>query len=139
MYKHSPFIRFAKWTAQTAGHPAAFGAALGIILLWAISGPVFAFNNTWQLFINTCTTIVTVLMVFLIQNTQNRESMAVQIKLDEIIRALDGAHNALLDLEELDANELERLRDRYEELARKARERVRAGLTDTSVDILAPE
>lgn len=139
MYKHSPFVRFAKWTAQAAGHPLAFGVALGIILLWAISGPLFGFNNTWQLFINTCTTIVTVLMVFLIQNTQNRDSMAVQIKLDELIRAVDGAHNALLDLEELDAHELERLRDRYEELARKARERVRTGLTDTSVDILAPE
>lgn len=139
MYRRSWFDRFAKWTAHTAGHPAAFGLALTIILLWFASGPLFGFNNTWQLFINTCTTIVTVLMVFLIQNTQNRDSMAVQIKLDELLRATDGAHNALLDLEELDVRELERLRDRYEDLARSAREQVRAGKTDTSVDILASE
>lgn len=139
MYRRSWFDRFAKWTAHAAGHPAAFGVALTVILLWMVSGPLFGFNTTWQLFINTCTTIVTVLMVFLIQNTQNRDSMAVQIKLDELIRATEGAHNALLDLEELNVRELERLRDRYEDLARSAREQVRTGKTDTSVDILAPE
>ena len=139
MYTRSPFMRFSRWISHVTGHPSVFGLALTIILLWAMAGPVFGFSNTWQLFINSCTTIVTFLMVFLIQSTQNRDSVAVQIKLDELIRSIDGAHNALLDLEELSAEELERLRDRYEELARKAREDVRNGQTDTSVDILAGE
>lgn len=139
MYTQSPFVRFSKRTAHTVGHPAAFGLALTVIVLWVMAGPVFGFSNTWQLFINSCTTIVTFLMVFLIQSTQNRDSVAIQIKLDELIRSIDGAHNALLDLEELSAEELELLRDRYEDLARKARENVRAGLSDTTVDILAEE
>lgn len=113
--------------------------ALSVLLIWVLSGPFYGFSNTWQLVINSCTTIVTFLMVFLIQSTQNRDSVAIQIMLDELIRSIEGAHNALPDLEELSADGLERLRDRYEELARKARENVRAGLTDTSVDILAEE
>lgn len=138
MYARSPFSRFSKWIARATGHPLAFAIALTIILLWALTGPVFGFNNTWQLVINTSTTIVTFLMVFLIQNTQNRDSVAVQIKLDELIRAMDGAHDAVMDLEELEARELERLRDRYEELARRARERARTGATGPSEDILSP-
>jgi low affinity Fe/Cu permease len=92
-----------------------------IIVVWAVTGPFFGFSDTWQLVINTSTTIVTFLMVFLIQNTQNRDSTAVQLKLDELIRAIEGAHNSLLDLEELEEQDLERLRAVYEELARRAR------------------
>ena len=138
MYQQSPFSRFSKWVARTVGHPAAFGLALLVILLWATTGPIFGFTNTWQLFINSFTTIVTFLMVFLIQNTQNRDSVSVQIKLDELIRVIDGAHEALMDLEELEPHELERLRNRYEALARSARHDVRTGATDPSEDILAP-
>ena len=99
--------------------------------LWSITGPIFGFSDTWQLVINTGTTIVTFLMVFLIQNTQNRDSQAMQLKLDELIRAIDGAHNGLLDLEELTEDDLSRIKARYEALARKAREDLKQGLEDT--------
>ena len=98
-----------------------------------ILGPLFGFSDTWQLVINTGTTIVTFLMVFLIQNTQNRDTAAIQIKLDELIRAMEGAHNALLDLEELEDHELDRLRDDYEALAAKAREDLKQGKSDTEI------
>ena len=127
----SPFGRFAKLTARWTGHPAAFIVAVFVILVWLVTGPVFHFSDTWQLVINTGTTIVTFLMVFLIQNTQNRDSEAMQLKLDELIRAIDGAHNALMDLEELSEDELDRFRARYQELARQAREEHRLGLIDT--------
>jgi len=130
-YRASPFSHFAKWTAHASGHPLSFVLAVLIILGWVITGPLFGFSDTWQLVINTGTTIVTFLMVFLIQNTQNRDSAAVQLKLDELIRAASGAHNALLDLEELTERDLEQLRDHYEELARCAREDVQRGLADT--------
>ena len=123
------FTRFAKSTARKAGHPATFCVAVAIILSWAASGPLFGFSDTWQLVINTGTTIVTFLMVFLIQNTQNRDSEAIQVKLDELIRATKGAHNALLDLEELEDDALDRFRRKYEALAEAAR---RGGVdTDT--------
>jgi len=120
------FTRFSARIATSTGHPFTFMLALITIVVWAVLGPVFAFHNTWQLVINTATSLVTFLMVFLIQNTQNRDGVAIQIKLDELIRATERAHNALLDLEELDEAQLRRLRDRYEELARLAR----ADLTD---------
>ena len=109
-----------------------------IILVWGVTGPIFEFSDTWQLVINTGTTIVTFLMVFLIQNTQNRDSHAVQLKLDELIRAVSGAHNALLDLEGLEEADLERFRSRYEELARTAREALRRGELDTDTPELKP-
>jgi low affinity Fe/Cu permease len=119
------FNHFAKLTSRTAGHPSTFGLAVGVILIWAITGPVFGFSDSWQLVINTGTTIVTFLMVFLIQNTQNRDSAAMQIKLDELIRALKGAHNELADLEEMTEEELEQMRSHYVRLAEQARSRIR--------------
>jgi low affinity Fe/Cu permease len=115
------FTRAAKWASHTAGRPMTFMVAVGIIILWAMTGPIFEFSDTWQLVINTSTTIVTFLMVFLIQNTQNRDTEALQIKLDELIRALESAHNALLDLEELDDDELDLIRKDYLDLAKTAR------------------
>jgi len=130
-YPRSPFSLFARWIAHAAGHPLAFVFAAATIGVWLISGPLFGFSDTWQLVINTGTTIVTFLMVFLIQNTQNRDSAAVHLKLDELIRAVNGEHNALLDLEELTEADLERLRSRYESLGRSAREDLLRGLLDT--------
>jgi len=129
----SVFDRFAKGTARLAGRPRTFVVAVAAILAWAILGPVFQFSDTWQLVINTATTIVTFLMVFLIQNTQNRDSVAIQIKLDELIRAVQGAHNALLDLEELGEDDLGKIRESYERLAAEARDQLRDGADDTNV------
>lgn len=129
----SLFTHFAKWTARAAGRPTTFAIAVLIILVWGTSGPIFGFSDTWQLVINTGTTIVTFLMVFLIQNTQNRDTEALQVKLDELIRVTKGAHNALLDLEELDDAELERMRKNYEKLASKAREDMTSGKLDTDI------
>lgn len=125
------FSVFAKWAAHHSGHPGAFGLAVLLIVLWLVTGPLFGFNDTWQLVINTATTIVTFLMVFLIQNTQNRDTGAMQAKLDELIRAIDGAHNALLDLEELEEADIERIRKDYRQLAAKAREELAKGARDT--------
>ncbi len=123
-HKNSLFTRFARTTANAAGRPITFIAAVSIIFGWAFLGPLFGFSDTWQLVINTGTTIVTFLMVFLIQNTQNRDTEALQIKLDELIRSSRNARNAMLDLEELDEKELERIRSEYLELADKARKRL---------------
>lgn len=120
-HRRGAFTRFASWTARNAGKPTAFAAAFGVIIVWAASGPIFGYSDTWQLVINTGTTIITFLMVFVIQNSQNREGAALQIKLDELIRALEGAENALLDLEELSDAELEEIRLEYEALAETAR------------------
>jgi low affinity Fe/Cu permease len=127
----SPFDRFAKWIAQFAGHPVAFAAAVALIGLWLVSGPLFGFSDTWQLVINTATTIVTFLMVFVIQNTQNRDGAAIQIKLDELVRAVKGAHNGLLDLEELSEAEIEAFRRKYLQLAEDARQQIRRAQSDT--------
>jgi low affinity Fe/Cu permease len=129
----SRFTRLAKWTARVTGRPGAFMLAVGTILAWLATGPMFRFSDTWQLIINTGTTIVTFLMVFLIQATQNRDAEAIQVKLDELIRATQGAHSALLDLEELEEEELDRIRTRYERLAQRARADLRKGLADTGV------
>ena len=135
----SAFTAFAKATSRATGRPSAFIVAGAIILAWVVTGPLFHFSDTWQLVINTSTTIITFLMVFLIQNTQNRDSEALQIKLDELIRAIDGAHNALLDLEELEEHELDRIRGTYAKLAKKAREDLRHGIRDTGrPDLDAP-
>ena len=115
------YAKFAKVTARLSGRPATFAWAALLIVAWLISGPLFDFSDTWQLVSNTATTIVTFLMVFLIQNTQNRDTEAMQIKLDELIRATQGANNRLLDLEELEDRELEGFRDSYEKIAEQAR------------------
>jgi low affinity Fe/Cu permease len=127
----SGFTRFAKWTAKAAGRPLTFTIAVLVIAAWAITGPLFGFSDTWQLVINTGTTIVTFLMVFLIQNTQNRDAEAIQVKLDELIRLSEGGHNVLLDLEELEDEELDRIRESYCKIAEEARERLRRGQGDT--------
>ncbi|MEO8804300.1 MAG: low affinity iron permease family protein [Rudaea sp.] len=134
--KRSWFTRFANSSARFAGKPATFMLALTIIVVWGISGPIFHYSDTWQLVINTGTTIITFMMVFLIQNTQNRDGYALQVKLDELIRALAGAHNALLDLEELDDVTLEAIRKRYTKLADKARREIRDGKPDIGCDEL---
>ncbi len=121
MRKASGFMRLAKAAARFTGRPLCFGLATLVVVAWVVTGPLFGFSNTWQLVINTGTTIVTFLMVFLIQNTQNRDTEAMQIKLDELIRATQGANNRLLDLEELEDRELEDFRDSYEALAERAR------------------
>ena len=118
--KPSFFTRFAKHAATITGKPATFVCAVLIIITWAFLGPLFGFSDTWQLVINTGTTIITFLMVFLIQNTQNRDGEAVQIKLDELIRSIKGARNQLMNLEEMDEKELNRIREEYLDLAEAA-------------------
>jgi len=127
------FTRFAKGIARATGQPVTFTLAVLVVLAWAISGPLFHFSDTWQLVINTGTTIVTFLMVFLIQSTQNRDSEAVQVKLDELLRVSPGAHNVLMNLEELEEHELERIRTVYVKLAEKARRGVEGGRSDEGV------
>jgi len=121
------FHVFARQSSNVLGSPWAFILAILIIIVWAITGPMFNFSDTWQLIINTGTTIVTFLMVFLIQNTQNRDAKAVHLKLDELIRALKGARNQLVDLEKLSDEELEKLEKEFERIhqhARRAKEEV---------------
>ena len=119
------FAGLAKATARKSGHPVTFGLALLVIIAWAVTGPVFHYSDTWQLVINTGTTIVTFLMVFLIQNTQNRDSIAMQIKLDELLRAVKGAETAMADLEDLTQEELDAFREHYADIAATARARMR--------------
>lgn len=130
-HNNSWFGRFAKGTSRAAGKPATFMLAMGIVVLWAATGPLFGYSDTWQLVINTSTTVVTFLMVFLIQATQNRDAEALQVKLDELIRATEGAHNALLDLEDIDEDQMDRIRDRYAKLAEDARQGKKTGQPDT--------
>src|SRR6476661_6964517 len=125
MAHSSWFARFAKATARASGQAVTFGLAALVILVWAATGPLFRFSDTWQLVINTGTTIVTFLMVFLIQNTQNRDSVAMQIKLDELLRALKGAETAMADLEDLTEVELDAFKKHYAEVAAAARTSMR--------------
>ena len=131
MPKKSVYSRFAKSASHFCGRPRTFMLAVAVIVVWVATGPVFEFSDTWQLVINTGTTIITFLMVFLIQNTQNRDTEAIQIKLDELIRSTKGAHNALLDLEELEEETLDDFRNKYEALADAARTAVKSGAQDT--------
>src|SRR3954447_9386402 len=125
------FALFAKKVERFTGHPLTFISAVALIAVWGITGPIFGYSDTWQLVINTGTTIVTFLMVFLIQNSQNRDTGAIQTKLDELIRAIEGAHNALLDLEDLDETEIEHIRHDYRHLAEEARKAIKKGKSDT--------
>jgi low affinity Fe/Cu permease len=125
------FTLCSRATARATGQPGAFLTALAVVLTWAATGPIFHYSNTWQLVINTGTTIITFLMVFLIQATQNRDSEAVHLKLDELIRAMHGAHNALLDLEELEQKDLDKIRETYVALAKSARDEVKDGRVQT--------
>ncbi len=136
MKKNSWFNRFAKASARLTGRAVTFILALCTIIVWAVTGPMFGFSDTWQLVINTGTTIVTFLMVFLIQNTQNRDSEAVQIKLDELIRATKGAHTVLLDLEELDDKHLQTIKECYEEIAARSRQAMKNGHQDTGTPFI---
>ena len=127
------FTHIAKGTSRIAGRPMTFALVVVLVIAWAVSGPFFGYSDSWQLTINTLTTIVTFLMVFLIQATQNRDAEAIQIKLDELLRAQQGAHNALLDLEELEEADLIKVRESYLRLAEEARRKVKAGADDTGV------
>jgi low affinity Fe/Cu permease len=133
-YLSNGFSNLAGHIADLAGRPHTFLIAIAIVLCWALTGPIFNYSDTWQLIINTGTTIITFLMVFLIQNTQNRDSEALQIKLDELIRAHAGAHNALLDLEELSPDQLKKIKRKYESLAQRARVGLNNGKPDTDTD-----
>lgn len=131
MRNASWYTRFAKAAARFCGRPRVFTFAVALIAIWLITGPLFGFSDTWQLVINTSTTIITFLMVFLIQNTQNRDTEAIQVKLDELIRATQGAHNALLDLEDIEESSLDAFRARYRALAAAARADLIHGNQDT--------
>lgn len=121
MKLNDAFFHFSRHAAQQVGHPTAFVLAVMVIVVWAVTGPIFGWSDTWQLIINTGTTIVTFLMVFLIQNTQNRDNEAIQLKLDELIRATRRARNSLLDLEEATEDEIKALRDQFAKLAERKR------------------
>ena len=125
------YSRFAKAAAHFCGRPRVFTLAVAVIGVWLVTGPMFGFSDTWQLVINTGTTIITFLMVFLIQNTQSRDTEAIQVKLDEIIRATKGAHNALLDIEELEEENLDAFKTKYQALATAARAELDLGSQDT--------
>jgi len=124
------FRKFARWAARWTGRPIAFVFAAIFIIIWLVTGPIFHYSDTWQLVVNTATTIITFLMVFLIQNTQNRDSEAVQLKLDELLRSTEGAHNALLEIEELSEEELDEIKHCYAVIAKRALEDLRSGKTD---------
>ncbi len=131
------YSQFAKTSAHFCGRPRVFSLAVGLIAVWLTTGPLFGYSDTWQLVINTGTTIITFLMVFLIQNTQNRDTEAIQVKLDELIRVTQGAHNALLDLEELEEENLDAFKRKYQDLAALARKQLESGAADTDTPDLS--
>jgi len=133
------FQRFARQSSRLTGRPITFGLAIFAVIAWLITGPIFHYSNAWQLVINTATTIITFLMVFLIQNTQNRDSEAMHIKLDELIRATKTAHTVVLDIEELSEKELDELKRCYEKLAKEALAKMRAGKSDLGAPDIKPE
>ncbi|AIK96084.1 low affinity iron permease family protein [Candidatus Odyssella acanthamoebae] len=133
-YLSDGFSNFSGHIADLSGRPFTFLIAIAIVVTWAITGPFFNYSDTWQLIINTGTTIITFLMVFLIQNTHYRDSEALQIKIDELIRAHAGAHNVLLDLEELSPAQLKAIKKKYESLAQRARADLSNGKPDTDTD-----
>ncbi|WP_300621820.1 low affinity iron permease family protein [Dokdonella sp.] len=128
------FTRFASAASRATGRAGTFVMAALVVLAWAVTGPMFHYSDTWQLVINTGTTIVTFLMVFLIQNTQNRDSQAMHLKMDEIIRAMEGAHNRLIALEDADEDVLQKMVDRYRALAENAERRLKSGGSDIGCD-----
>ena len=133
------FSHFARWASKAMGQPAAFAIALAACVVWLIMGPVFGMDSSWQLVVlNHAATSVTVLMVFLVQHTQNHHNEAVQIKLDELIRAIDGAHNVMVDLEDLSPEKLEAIKARYRALAQEVRSPAGAGNQDTSTPAIEP-
>jgi low affinity Fe/Cu permease len=133
------FARFAIKATQASGSAWAFVAACLVIVLWVVTGPIFRFSDTWQLVINTGTTIVTFLMVFLIQHSQNRDTRALHLKLDELIAAVDGASNHLIDIEEMDEADLERMHERFRELAQRIQQRREHAHAATSVERVREE
>lgn len=128
--KRNFFSRFAKHVAEIAGHPIAFFVAVTCVIVWALSGPAFGYSDTWQLVINTSTTIITFLMVFVIQHTQNSDTIALHIKIDELLRTLEGPNAALMDLEELSPAELAKIRRAFEKVAEESRKSWRSGEYD---------
>lgn len=125
------FSKFSRYMVKVSGAPSTFIVACGFVIVWIISGPIFSFSDTWQFIINTVTNIIALLMVFIIQNTQNRDGEAMQIKLDELIRSHKDAHKVLLDLEELTQEQIDSIKKKYELLARKARKDLAHGKKDT--------
>lgn len=132
-FKRDVFSMMASKISQWSGRPGVFIMALSAVVVWGICGPVFDYSDTWQLIINTSTTIITFLMVFLIQNSQNRDTKALQLKLDELIRTTKGAHTILLDLEELSEEQLTHIQKKYEQIAQEGRKRLKAGQKDTAI------
>lgn len=124
------FDRFSRWVSKKAGSPAAATLATLMVVIWGVTGPIFHFSDTWQLIMNTISSIITFVMVFLIQSSQNRDTGAIQLKLDEMIRATRGAHNELVDVEALSDKEIETLHKRYEKLRDNAERRRREGRSD---------
>ena len=131
MQRVGRFTKFARAASRAMGHPAGFAVAGAAVVLWLLAGPVFGFSDTWKLSMNTAATVATFLAVFLIQYTQNRESAATQVKLDELLRASEGAHTRMVALEDVSDEELKRTRESYRELAEETRRGVEKGRVDT--------